>query len=287
MRSVLYTLSVFSLIAVVPRTLAEEGHFDSEGVKIHYTVQGKGEPVVLIHAFARSGGLLGRTGIVEKLAADYRVITIDCRGHGKSGKPHDANKYGMEMVEDVVKLLDHLKIKRSHMVGYSMGGMITLKLLATHPERVISAVPGGFGWMDRESVRAHSEKRTAQFEAAMRAAKVPAKEAPEGSSTTQEQMGRMILAMNDGKALVAALQGFERLCLTEAELRGNKVPTLSIVGEKDTNKADVDRMVGVMGNHSVKVIKGAGHGQVGRRPEFLQHIKAFLKEHSEAETAGE
>src|SRR5204862_320240 len=69
--------------------------------------------------------------------------TMDCRGHGKSDKPHEPGKYGVEMVEDVVRLMDHLRIKRAHIVGYSMGSMITAKLLVTHPERLITATLGG------------------------------------------------------------------------------------------------------------------------------------------------
>ena len=61
---------------------------------------------------------------------------------------------------------------------------------------------------------------------------------------------------------------------------------MSIVGGKDSVKADVDRMVGVMGNHRVEVIEGANHMETGMRPEFLQQIKAFLKEHSKAGKAG-
>jgi pimeloyl-ACP methyl ester carboxylesterase len=283
-------MSVLGLIAVVPSAVAEEGHFDSAGVKIHYTVQGEGEPVVLIHGFSVSGALWAMSGMVGKLTADYRVITIDCRGHGKSGKPHDAGKYGMEMVEDVVRLLDHLKIKRSHVVGYSMGGMITLKLLSKYPDRVISAVPAGSGWAPRDPTKEICDKMAATLESGKGVGSVLAEEAPEGSSITPEQIAAMdqrMLAMNDAKALAAALRGFVRLCLTEGELRRNKVPTLSIIGEKDSVKADVDRMIGVMANHRVEVIKGADHMEAAMRPEFLQHIKAFLAEHSKAKKAGE
>ena len=54
--------------------------------------------------------------------AGYRVIALDCRGHGQSGKPQDPGQYGLEMVRDVVRLLDHLNVERAHVVGYAMGG---------------------------------------------------------------------------------------------------------------------------------------------------------------------
>ena len=81
--------------------------------------------------------------IIDTLAKDFRVIALDCRGHGKSDKPHDATKYGNEMIEDVARLMDHLNIPKAHIVGYSMGGAITGKFITMHPDRVLTAVFGG------------------------------------------------------------------------------------------------------------------------------------------------
>ena len=54
---------------------------------------------------------------------------MDCRGHGQSGKPTGAGDYGLEMVRDVVRLLDHPGIERTQVAGYSMGGAIVNQLL--------------------------------------------------------------------------------------------------------------------------------------------------------------
>ena len=67
------------------------GTFDSAGVPIHYVECGAGEPVVLVHSYA--GDLLTQwieTGVFAAIARDFRAIAFDCRGHGRSGKPHDA-----------------------------------------------------------------------------------------------------------------------------------------------------------------------------------------------------
>src|SRR5690606_28526432 len=79
------------------------------------------------------------------LAEKHRVVAIDCRGHGKSEKPHDPSKYGPQMVADVIELMDHLKIDKAHVHGYSMGGFIVTQLLAKCPERFITASYGGAG----------------------------------------------------------------------------------------------------------------------------------------------
>jgi alpha/beta superfamily hydrolase len=127
---------------------AEDFTFDSDGTEIFYSVDGKGQPVVLIHGAGATGAINWRLPkIVQMLSENYRVITMDVRGHGKSGKP-DNGAVGVAAVEDLRRLLDHLKLDKAHLVGYSMGGMISLKMIAEHPERVQSAVIGGMGWYE-------------------------------------------------------------------------------------------------------------------------------------------
>jgi pimeloyl-ACP methyl ester carboxylesterase len=81
----------------------------------------------------------------QELAKQYRVIALECRGDGESDKPHDPGKYSKQHAEDVVRLLDHLKIQKAHIVGYSMGTIIAGWLMVSHPDRILSAVCGGRG----------------------------------------------------------------------------------------------------------------------------------------------
>src|SRR3954469_6769072 len=111
-------LAVVSLPAAVS---AQGKFFESKGVEIHYVEQGAGEPVILIHGNGGSVQTWVATGVSPDLANNYRVISMDCRGHGLSGKPHEAQQYGTEMAMDIVRLLDHLHIQRAHIIGHSMG----------------------------------------------------------------------------------------------------------------------------------------------------------------------
>ena len=88
----------------------------------------------------------GLPGASALLAKHFQVITLDCRGHGQSDKPESEGAYGTNMVEDVVRLMDHLNIQKARVAGYSMGGMIAMKLVVTHPDRVTCIVLGGMGW---------------------------------------------------------------------------------------------------------------------------------------------
>jgi len=79
-----------------------------DGVRIAYDVVGAGKPVVLIHGFASSRRQnWGSTGWIDRLAQEgFRVVSFDCRGHGKSDKPHDPAAYGDRMVDDILAAMD-------------------------------------------------------------------------------------------------------------------------------------------------------------------------------------
>ncbi len=121
-------------------------YFDSKGVQIYYEEHGKGEPVVLVHGFASRAEHNWGADWFDHLGAHYRVVALDCRGHGKSAKPHEPEAYaGETMGDDVIRLMDHLGIRRTLLMGYSMGGRIALGLLRSHPERLRAVVLGGIG----------------------------------------------------------------------------------------------------------------------------------------------
>jgi pimeloyl-ACP methyl ester carboxylesterase len=147
------TLVAFTFSAAKSARLPEQpsdGYFTtSDGIKIHYLELGKkGSWVVLIHGY--TGNAQGNwfdNGIAQALAKNHRVVALDNRNHGKSDKP---TLNGVGRAEDTIELMDHLKIEKAHIGGYSMGGSITGQLLATHPERFITAHFGGSGIMETD-----------------------------------------------------------------------------------------------------------------------------------------
>jgi pimeloyl-ACP methyl ester carboxylesterase len=137
-----------------------------------YVDQGSGDAIVLLHG---DGGTLNTwidSGVLPNLAQDYRVIAFDTRGSGKSGKPRDVKAYGREQGLDVIRLLDHLGIRRAHIIGYSMGAHTTAQLLTTHAERFISATLGGaagrFRWTDEQAAGAEQEASESERECVSR-----------------------------------------------------------------------------------------------------------------------
>jgi pimeloyl-ACP methyl ester carboxylesterase len=283
---------VCCLLALPGAGHAEEGSFDSNGVKIHYVVEGQGEPVLLIHGFTSNiEGQWRAPGIIKELATDYRVIALDNRGHGKSDKPHDPNRYGTEMVEDAVRLLDHLKIDRAHVVGYSMGGTITVKLLATHPDRLLSATLGGSGGVregavpHRYDVLAESLEQGKGFGPLIEAL-APASR-PKPTEEQVKKINAVLEAGNDVKALAAVVRGMKDLAVSDEKLKANQVPALALIGEVDPIRKGVDDLEGRMANLKVVVIEGAGHMTAFLRPEFTRELKEFLARHRQREKARE
>jgi len=262
---------------------AEEKSFDSGGVKIHYLDEGKGEPVVLIHGFLVNKEIQWvLPGIVKTLAKDYRVIALDCRGHGKSDKPSDPKKYGREMVEDVVRLLDHLDIKKAHIVGYSMGAVITGKLLATHPDRVLSATLGGACPLQEGTMPPFLTELADSLEQGKGVGPLLVALTPEGKpKPTPEQIKELnqLLVGDRGKQLAAVVRGFKELAVTDEQLKENKVPALALIGEIDPLKKGVDDIKGRMANLQVVVIDKADHVNAFTNKQFTSGLKEFLSEH--------
>jgi len=255
--------------------------FDSGGVPIHYITQGEGEAVLMMHGVLSSAdrAWVGR-GLFDAVAqAGYRVIAYDHRGHGQSGKPHDPAAYGLEMIEDAVRLLDHLGIERAHVVGYSMGGQLANKVRERYPERVLSLTMGGIGWFSASQSDFYTQVANAidrgSLEPLMR--RLQPVGAPE---PTQDEIAQFsaVLQNLDAVALAALVRAFPP-DVAESSLRANRVPTLAIVGTLDPFKPNVDEMAGVMSNLRVVVIDGTNHSTTTQHPDFRRSLLAFLAEH--------
>lgn len=102
-------------------------------IPLYYEIHGKGYPLLLISGLNSDNA--SWAGVCGKLAKYFRVIMFDNRGSGRSDVPR--KKYSVrEMAADTIGLLDHLQIKKCHIIGHSMGGYIAQELAIHYPERV-------------------------------------------------------------------------------------------------------------------------------------------------------
>lgn len=132
-----------SPVPLPPPEPPKDRFFSSNGVDIRYIEGASGaDPVILLHD---AGSSIEEQWIETKIMPTlvqqeiFRVIAMDLRGHGKSGKA----KLDVEAARDVVRLMDHLKIQRAHIVGYGLGANIAIYLAVAHPDRLITMVLAG------------------------------------------------------------------------------------------------------------------------------------------------
>ncbi|MFW9873769.1 MAG: alpha/beta fold hydrolase [Candidatus Thorarchaeota archaeon] len=257
--------------------------FTNDGVKIYYEIEGEGSPVLLIHGFASSMDLNWKqTGWVKALKNSYQIILIDCRGHGKSNKPHDEAFYGKEMDNDIVNLLEYLSIDKANLFGYSMGALITYRLLLSKPEIFISAILGGFVLNFRENEKERSDFRES-LQKRIKAFK------QENIDQVKDPMARRFreyaeLRGNDLFALAAMEGGFLKQ-QTEAivspdqikdYLKKLDVPVLTVVGSNETIPGDKTLVAQLVPNACHFQIQGKDHLTVVPDPKFHMVVKAFL-----------
>ncbi|RBP02100.1 pimeloyl-ACP methyl ester carboxylesterase [Roseiarcus fermentans] len=110
-----------------------QGEAAVNGIRVHYAIYGQGSPVVFLHGGLANTDYWGNQ--VPAVAAHHTVILMDSRGHGRSTR--DARPYGYDlMADDVVALLDELKIPKADVVGWSDGAILGLDLALRHKDRV-------------------------------------------------------------------------------------------------------------------------------------------------------
>jgi pimeloyl-ACP methyl ester carboxylesterase len=110
-----------------------DGHAQVNGISVHYAIYGHGSPVIFLHGGLANTDYWGNQ--VAAVAAHHTVILMDSRGHGRSTR--DARPYGYDlMADDVVALMDNLKISRADIVGWSDGAILGIDLAMRHKDRV-------------------------------------------------------------------------------------------------------------------------------------------------------
>lgn len=217
--------------------------FRNGTVEIAYLDEGQNqahaEPIVLVHGFASTKEVNWvNPGWVRTLTgAGRRAIALDNRGHGASSKLYDPTAYhSATMAEDVAALLDHLKIERADVMGYSMGARIATFLTIAHPERVRSLVLGGLG--DRMVKEVGLPDDVAE-----------ALEAP-SLADVADPTGRVFRSFaeqtkSDLRALAACIRG-NRQTLSPEQVAGIRVPVLVAIGTEDIVAGNAQKLATVI-----------------------------------------
>jgi pimeloyl-ACP methyl ester carboxylesterase len=196
--------------------------------------------------------------------AGFRVIGIDCRGHGHSDKPHDEAAYAVDlMAGDVVRLLDELDVAQADYLGYSMGARIGLEVILRSPERVTRAVLGGIG-------AAGAISRAGAIAHALRIGEPT--DDPVAQTFYRFASSRPV---NDLQALAACISGLKPDA-DPARLAAIKTPILIVVGGEDQIARRAPELVELIPTARLVTIPGRDHMSAVPAREFKQAALDFL-----------
>ncbi len=258
-------------------------------IGLYYETHGHGEPVVLIMGLGGGGSMWWHQ--VASLSQEYRVVTYDHRGVGRSDQ--SPGPYTMQMfVDDVTGLMDHLGIGIAHVYGLSMGGMIAQQLALDRPGRVSSLVLGATCCGGTHSLLPSPE--TVQVLA--RIAEMPAGEAMEataqailGTSSLPTRQELVKEIMKRGAECPPSRRGLkgqmEALAFFDVyeRLHEVKVPALILAGTEDVLMPPENSrlLASLIPSAEIVLIEEAGHCYIWEVPEKADAIVLdFLRRHS-------
>lgn len=238
-----------------------------DGMRLFYEVEGDSGPAVLfLHGFAATSQLWRRQ--VKYFRADYRTICLDLRGHGQSDEAKNGVYSLSAFTDDIVAVLDDLRIENAIVIGHSMGGMVAQHFLLNYKERCRGLVLSST--TPNPPPREHFEPviqwamSLAEIPDELRAADPMMQNSQPISNATARGCGEMMITM----------PGFA------GALRGNDTPALIIHGSDESDsiltgsRALAELLVGAR----EVLIDGAGHvAQITHAREYNQVLEAFFR----------
>lgn len=254
---------------------AADRYFMAGDVRLRYRDIGQGEPVVLIHGLARS--LDDWTGVADSLALDHRVIALDVRGFGKSTRVSEPGRLGIEMAHDVVRLLDHLGIRRAHLVGHSMGATIAAKVAALHPDRVgtVALLAGPF-FDDSTSFAKDEQGLAADVEQGRGMKGLLRWLFPMFPDSVVAALDAEAMSKNDPRTIGAAMRSMGGLAVLPSTAGTVRAPAVVVVGGGDPLLPQSRWIATWWPNARLVELADANHITVLHHPETLRAMRAVM-----------
>jgi len=247
-----------------------------------YELNGKGEPVVLLHGFTGTGETW--KGIVSEWMHDFQTLTIDLPGHGRT---NTSNPKSMEcFCRDLAALLDDLHLEQVHLIGYSMGGRTALSFAFLYPERVSSltlesASPGLADGYQREN-RRRQDKKLADFieSGGIKAfvdywENIPLFESQKQlpGSVRERIRHERLFHSKEGLAESLRYMGTGSQPSWREELPNLSIPILLLAGEYDKKFIEINQMMEkLLPSVELTIVKNAGHAIHVEQPSIFGKI---------------
>jgi pimeloyl-ACP methyl ester carboxylesterase len=256
-----------------------------DGVDLHYTEAGEGQPLLLIHGNGGGTGVWG--GTVDELAKDWRVIAYDRRGFGASA--HSPVREWHRHASDAADLLRGLARGPATVVGWSGGGIVALELAVSEPELVSALVLAEpplhakrhlTARMARTMIGAQVLRRTAGEEAAaVRFYRWASRRTTGGCAFDDFPAPVQALMRTTAAATLAELDAGTGEHLTAAAIGSIRCPVICLVGglSDPAFPAATRRLTAMLPQATVIAIPGAGHALHFNRPqEFAAAVRSAL-----------
>src|SRR5476651_2264731 len=129
-----------------------------DGTRLYYEEAGQGSAVIFVHEYA--GDFRTWEPQMRHFSRMHRCVTYSQRGYPPADVPEQAARYGQDIARDeVIALMDALKIDRAHVVGHSMGAYTALHVGMHAPARCLSVVAAGCGWGSAPDVKKREEMK--------------------------------------------------------------------------------------------------------------------------------
>ncbi len=250
---------------------------------IRFEDKGQGNPIVLLHGFMESLDIWDEFS--DELANDFRVISIDLPGHGKSGVIEQV--HSMELMADVVReVIEYLRLDKVVLVGHSMGGYVALEFLNSYPSFLAGLVL--LHSTPLPDTQERKEQRDKMIEEIKLGKKIKiAKEhvqrtfANDNLAKFVQKIGFLkIIAINTSNdGIIAALEGMKERPDYREVLKNTNIPFLYILGKKDNFiAADVVENIELPEGSEVLILDESGHqGYIEERDKVLVKLKEFAK----------
>ncbi len=243
-----------------------------DGTSIFFQEVGNGPILVLHHGFLGNGADWQRCDYLEALKERFRLLIMDARGHGKSGKPHDPEAYSTERrVEDVVAVVESAGGGPAAFWGYSMGGRAGFGCMAYVPEIFERIIVGGIHVLDenREIFASPFEERAKLLDEGMTAL------VNSRPNLTQGQRENML--KQDARALAACTRGVAAQAGLADKVRNFKGHALVYAGSDDLVFERAKQSVKYLAKGTFLELKGLNHRQgFTNSSAILPHALEFL-----------
>ena len=250
-----------------------------DGLETFSSVQGQGEPVLLLHGWGASSQSLA--GIQEMLGATHRAVALDLPGFGWSERPPAA--WGTaEYARHVAGVMDALGIARAAVLGHSFGGRVAIRMAVEHARRVSRLLlVASAGIRPPHGVRYQVRVRTIKLVRGLFGLPVWGRFGPRLIARLTERVGS-----RDYRAAGAMRPTLVKLVNEDLAplLPAIQAPTLILWGDRDEEvpRSAMDRMAGAIPGARMVVFQGAGHFPFQDAPEaFARELRAFISEGAE------